>query len=97
MTPPGSTYRVQFNPGFRFVDGRDLVPYLSELGVTDLYSSPRYQGAPRQLAWLRYRQSAARESRTGNRRRLRRDGREAAPLWHGAAAGHRAQPHGGEL
>ncbi len=40
---PGSTYRVQFNPGFRFVDGRDLVPYLSELGITDLYSSPRYK------------------------------------------------------
>lgn len=43
MTPPGSTYRVQFNPNFRFVDGRELVPYLSELGVTDLYSSPRYK------------------------------------------------------
>jgi len=43
MTPPVSTYRVQFNPGFRFVDGRDLAPYLSELGITDLYSSPRYK------------------------------------------------------
>jgi (1->4)-alpha-D-glucan 1-alpha-D-glucosylmutase len=43
MTPPGSTYRVQFNPSFRFVDGRDLVPFLSELGITDLYSSPRYK------------------------------------------------------
>src|ERR1051326_4116922 len=43
MNPPAATYRLQFNPGFRFVDGRDLVPYLSELGVTDLYSSPRYK------------------------------------------------------
>jgi (1->4)-alpha-D-glucan 1-alpha-D-glucosylmutase len=43
MTQPGSTYRVQFNPSFRFVDGRDLAPYLSELGITDLYSSPRYK------------------------------------------------------
>jgi (1->4)-alpha-D-glucan 1-alpha-D-glucosylmutase len=49
MTPPdetrapGSTYRLQFNPAFRFVDGRDLVPYLSDLGITDLYSSPRYK------------------------------------------------------
>jgi (1->4)-alpha-D-glucan 1-alpha-D-glucosylmutase len=34
---------LQFNPGFRFVDGRDLVPYLSDLGITDLYSSPRYK------------------------------------------------------
>jgi (1->4)-alpha-D-glucan 1-alpha-D-glucosylmutase len=39
---PGATYRLQFHQGFRFVDGRDLVPYLSELGITDLYSSPRY-------------------------------------------------------
>jgi (1->4)-alpha-D-glucan 1-alpha-D-glucosylmutase len=40
---PGATYRLQFHHGFRFVDGRDLVPYLSELGITDLYSSPRYK------------------------------------------------------
>ena len=43
MTPPSATYRLQFNPGFRFVDGRDLVPYLSDLGITDMYSSPRYK------------------------------------------------------
>ncbi|HUK16961.1 MAG TPA: alpha-amylase family glycosyl hydrolase, partial [Bryobacteraceae bacterium] len=43
MNPPAATYRLQFNPGFRFVDGRDLVPYLSDLGITDLYSSPRYK------------------------------------------------------
>jgi len=43
MIPPAATYRLQFNPGFRFVDGRDLVPYLSDLGITDLYSSPRYK------------------------------------------------------
>jgi (1->4)-alpha-D-glucan 1-alpha-D-glucosylmutase len=40
---PGATYRLQFNQGFRFVDGRELVPYLSDLGITDLYSSPRYK------------------------------------------------------
>ena len=40
---PGATYRLQFNPGFRFVDGSDLVPYLSDLGITDMYSSPRYK------------------------------------------------------
>jgi (1->4)-alpha-D-glucan 1-alpha-D-glucosylmutase len=43
MSTPTSTYRVQFNQGFRFVDGRDLVPYLNDLGITDLYSSPRYK------------------------------------------------------
>ncbi|MFN7999315.1 MAG: malto-oligosyltrehalose synthase, partial [Bryobacteraceae bacterium] len=33
----------QFHPGFRFADARDLVPYLNDLGVTDLYSSPRFK------------------------------------------------------
>ena len=40
---PGATYRVQLNQGFRFVDARDLVPYLSELGITDLYTSPLHK------------------------------------------------------
>jgi (1->4)-alpha-D-glucan 1-alpha-D-glucosylmutase len=43
MRIPGSTYRIQFSLAFRFVDGRDLVPYLNELGITDLYSSPRFR------------------------------------------------------
>jgi (1->4)-alpha-D-glucan 1-alpha-D-glucosylmutase len=43
MRIPVSTYRLQFNQGFRFVDGRDLAPYLSELGITDMYSSPQYK------------------------------------------------------
>ncbi len=38
---PSATYRVQFSLGFRFVDARDLVPYYHELGITDLYGSPR--------------------------------------------------------
>jgi (1->4)-alpha-D-glucan 1-alpha-D-glucosylmutase len=40
---PIATYRIQFNLQFRFSDARDLVAYLSELGVTDLYASPRFQ------------------------------------------------------
>jgi (1->4)-alpha-D-glucan 1-alpha-D-glucosylmutase len=40
---PTSTYRIQFHLGFRFVDARDLIPYLHELGVTDLYASPRFR------------------------------------------------------
>lgn len=40
---PLSTYRLQFQAGFRFVDGRDLIPYLSELGISDVYASPRYK------------------------------------------------------
>ncbi len=40
---PLATYRIQFSLAFRFVDGRDLVPYLNDLGITDLYSSPRFK------------------------------------------------------
>ena len=37
---PGATYRLQFNRRFRFEDARNLVPYLHQLGITDLYASP---------------------------------------------------------
>ena len=37
---PSSTYRFQFNAGFTFDDARRVAPYLAELGVTDVYSSP---------------------------------------------------------
>jgi (1->4)-alpha-D-glucan 1-alpha-D-glucosylmutase len=40
---PVSTYRVQLNKGFRFVDCRDIIPYLHELGIGYLYSSPRFR------------------------------------------------------
>ena len=40
---PLATYRIQFNSSCRFVDGRDLVPYLHELGISDLYSSPWFK------------------------------------------------------
>jgi (1->4)-alpha-D-glucan 1-alpha-D-glucosylmutase len=42
-TRPLSTYRLQFNSSFRFVDGRELVPYLHALGVSTCYSSPLLQ------------------------------------------------------
>ena len=37
---PLATYRLQFNHQFRFVDAKMIVRYLSELGITDIYSSP---------------------------------------------------------
>jgi len=40
---PVSTYRFQFNSSFRFRDALQLVPYLNELGITDLYASPLLQ------------------------------------------------------
>ena len=40
---PTATYRVQFNLNFRFVDAHRLVPYLHDLGISDLYASPRFK------------------------------------------------------
>lgn len=40
---PVATYRIQFSLGFRFSDARNLVPYLHDLGITDLYASPRFK------------------------------------------------------
>jgi (1->4)-alpha-D-glucan 1-alpha-D-glucosylmutase len=45
MNPPGSTYRLQLHPGFRFEDAIGVLPYLRALGVTHVYSSPQLQAA----------------------------------------------------
>lgn len=37
---PMATYRLQLNQSFRLDDARQLVPYLSRLGITHVYSSP---------------------------------------------------------
>jgi (1->4)-alpha-D-glucan 1-alpha-D-glucosylmutase len=40
MHIPTATYRLQFNRSFRFEDARALVPYLADLGISDIYASP---------------------------------------------------------
>lgn len=40
---PIATYRVQMNSGFTFADAEQILPYLKELGVSDLYSSPVFE------------------------------------------------------
>ena len=37
---PRATYRVQLNSSFTFADVKAIVPYLAELGISDLYTSP---------------------------------------------------------
>ena len=49
MRIPVSTYRVQFNRDFRFADASRIVPYLNELGITDLYASPILKARPGSL------------------------------------------------
>lgn len=44
--PPRSTYRLQLHPGFTFDDAGATAPYLKDLGVSHIYSSPYLQAAP---------------------------------------------------
>jgi (1->4)-alpha-D-glucan 1-alpha-D-glucosylmutase len=37
---PTASYRLQFNAAFTFRDAAAIVPYLAELGITDVYASP---------------------------------------------------------
>lgn len=40
---PVSTYRLQFNCRFTFRDAREIIRYLSALGITDIYASPYFK------------------------------------------------------
>jgi (1->4)-alpha-D-glucan 1-alpha-D-glucosylmutase len=46
---PAATYRLQFHHGFRFIAAQALVPYLSALGISDLYASPLFRARRRSL------------------------------------------------
>jgi (1->4)-alpha-D-glucan 1-alpha-D-glucosylmutase len=46
---PGATYRLQFNHLFTFKDALRIVPYLHDLGITDLYASPFLKAGPDSL------------------------------------------------
>jgi (1->4)-alpha-D-glucan 1-alpha-D-glucosylmutase len=43
---PRSTYRVQMNAGFTFADAEKIFPYLKQLGIGDLYTSPIFEARP---------------------------------------------------
>jgi len=43
LRTPSATYRLQFNSGLRLEDARQLIRYLSALGITDLYASPLFR------------------------------------------------------
>jgi len=46
MNPdPIATYRLQLHPGFGFIAAAELLPYLAELGISHVYTSPYLQAA----------------------------------------------------
>ena len=46
MRYPVATYRVQLNKDFPFEKARELVPFLHQLGISDLYTSPVLRARP---------------------------------------------------
>ncbi|HKZ16223.1 MAG TPA: malto-oligosyltrehalose synthase [Geobacteraceae bacterium] len=40
---PVATYRLQFNKDFGFASARAVIPYLHDLGISDIYSSPYFK------------------------------------------------------
>ncbi|HDQ25209.1 MAG TPA: hypothetical protein ENN43_00485, partial [bacterium] len=49
MRVPGAAYRLQFNSGFTFSNAFDILEYLKELGITEIYASPVFssrKGSP---------------------------------------------------
>ena len=43
MRVPIATYRLQFNPSFGFKEAKQVLPYLYELGISDIYASPIFK------------------------------------------------------
>jgi (1->4)-alpha-D-glucan 1-alpha-D-glucosylmutase len=43
---PLSTYRLQMHAGFNFADAEAILPYLKELGIGDVYTSPVFEARP---------------------------------------------------
>ena len=43
---PVSTYRLQLHGSFTFADAGDVLPYLKELGIGDVYASPIFEARP---------------------------------------------------
>ncbi|TDO24787.1 malto-oligosyltrehalose synthase [Pedobacter duraquae] len=46
MHKPTSTYRVQFHKDFTFKDFKEIIPYLSDLGIQTIYASPIFEASP---------------------------------------------------
>src|SRR5262245_32032857 len=40
MKIPRALYRLQFSPTFGFAAAKEIVPYLSQLGISDIYAAP---------------------------------------------------------
>jgi len=46
MKVPDSSYRIQFTPDFDFGKAEEIIPYLKDLGISDIYASPVFKACP---------------------------------------------------
>jgi (1->4)-alpha-D-glucan 1-alpha-D-glucosylmutase len=46
MRIPRATYRIQFQSEFKFEAAKNIIAYLAELGISDLYASPIFKATP---------------------------------------------------
>ena len=45
MITPTAIYQIQFSPSFGFQSANLVVPYLADLGLSDMYASPIFRAA----------------------------------------------------
>ena len=90
---PTSTYRVQLNAGFTFADARAIVPYLHDLGIGALYTSPFLRATPGSTHGYDVTDYGS-STRDRHRRGSARSHRGAARARHGRARRRGAEPHG---
>ena len=93
---PAATYRLQFHHGFRFLTAQALVPYLHDLGISDLYASPFFKARRRSLHGYSVTNPLEINPELGSRVSLRALSKSPEIQGHGPLAGHRPQPHGPE-
>ncbi|MFQ5861685.1 MAG: hypothetical protein ACE5IC_01040 [Candidatus Brocadiales bacterium] len=43
MRIPLTTYRLQFNPSFRFKEAKNIIDYLHGTGISDIYAFPIFK------------------------------------------------------
>ncbi|MBD1804617.1 malto-oligosyltrehalose synthase [Microcoleus sp. FACHB-SPT15] len=46
MRIPRATYRIQFQSEFKFEAAKNIIAYLADLGISDLYASPIFKATP---------------------------------------------------
>ena len=90
---PRATYRVQLHAGFTLDDAAAIVPYLADLGVSHLYTSPVLQAARGSMHGYDVVDHSRVSDELGGVEAFDRL-IDALRARHGPGARHRAEPHG---